>query len=317
MAPKAITSRGKVLLQAGGPAREQAGTGGCSGKGWREAVSRRQILFGVRSRSDSAAPIPQRLPGVAGVTAHKPTAGRAGVWREPGREWKGFFLGGEAGRASMRLLSKKALGKTCTRRHFPLTCPALLSPPCRYLWEEPDPFRPRLHNPLPGPVHNLHLRLQHRDEGKEGQHGNRGFPRLAMVSWGRRGCTFTTLFFRPEGGRRNFISSNRHQNYSGLYAEGQLKMLPLVSPTLHQPQNPLTAVNEGAGPATFSPPKAEQDAVNQGWAPLCSRNINSRLSSSTGGAIKISPSSFPPPGHFFDMRLRHRVHDLREIPENV
>lgn len=59
--------------------------------------------------------------------------------------------------------------------------PARLSLPFRYLWEEPDPFRPGLHNPLPGPVHHLHLRLQHRDEGKEGQHENTRFP------WAGRG----------------------------------------------------------------------------------------------------------------------------------
>lgn len=57
----------------------------------------------------------------------------------------------------------------------------------------------------------------------------RGFPRLAVVSWGRGGRTFTTLAFQPEGGRRNAISSNQHQIQSGSYTEGQLKMLPLVS----------------------------------------------------------------------------------------
>lgn len=121
VAPKAITSREK-LLQAGGPAKRQAGSRGCSGKGWGEVASRRQIGFGVGSRSDSAAPIPQQSPGEAGGTAHKPTAGRAGAWREPGREGKGFFLGGEAGRVSTRLLTTKARGQTCTQIRFPLTC---------------------------------------------------------------------------------------------------------------------------------------------------------------------------------------------------
>lgn len=86
-------------------------------------------------------------------------------------------------------------------------------------------------------------------------------------------------------------------------------MLPVVSPVLYRPQTPLTA--------TFSPIKAEQEAVNQGWASFCSRNLNSCLSPSAGGVSELSSSSFPPPGHFFDMRLRHRLHDLREISEDV
>lgn len=102
--------------------KKQAGSRGCSGKGWGEVASRRQIGFGVGSRSDSAAPIPQQSPGEAGGTAHKPMAGRAGAWREPGREGKGFFLGGEAGRVSTRLLTTKARGQTCTQIRFPLTC---------------------------------------------------------------------------------------------------------------------------------------------------------------------------------------------------
>lgn len=52
----------------------------------------------------------------------------------------------------------------------------LLSPSDhRHLWEEPDPLRSRLHYQVPGPVHQLHLRLQHSHEG-EGREGAVGGP---------------------------------------------------------------------------------------------------------------------------------------------
>ena len=76
-------------------------------------------------------------------------------------------------------------------------------PPCRYLGEKPDSFCPRLHYPLPGPVHNLHLPLQHRDEGK-GAAGKQTF------SLARHG--FTTLVFQPEGDRSNSIFFACHQS---------------------------------------------------------------------------------------------------------
>uniref|UniRef100_A0A3P8T147 ER lumen protein-retaining receptor n=1 Tax=Amphiprion percula TaxID=161767 RepID=A0A3P8T147_AMPPE len=37
---------------------------------------------------------------------------------------------------------------------------------CRYLWEEPNSLRSRVHHSLPGPAHLLHLTVQHVHEGK-------------------------------------------------------------------------------------------------------------------------------------------------------
>lgn len=36
----------------------------------------------------------------------------------------------------------------------------------RHLWEEPDPVRSGFHHQVPGPLLQLHLRLQHSDEGE-------------------------------------------------------------------------------------------------------------------------------------------------------
>ena len=37
---------------------------------------------------------------------------------------------------------------------------------CRHLRQGADPLRHRVHHPLSGPLHQLHLRLQHRHEGQ-------------------------------------------------------------------------------------------------------------------------------------------------------
>lgn len=59
----------------------------------------------------------------------------------------------------LRLIERMWPGCLCSH--------CLLSPAGhRHLWEEPDPFRCCLHHQVPGPVHQLHLRLQHSHEGE-------------------------------------------------------------------------------------------------------------------------------------------------------
>lgn len=94
---------------------------------------------------------------------------------------------GETGRSGG--LSSSGSGFSGARGPRRLCAHGLLSPSDhRHLWEEPDPFRSRLHYQVPGPVHQLHLHLQHSHEG-EGVGGHGGAchgeaPHTMRLRWG-------------------------------------------------------------------------------------------------------------------------------------
>ena len=69
----------------------------------------------------------------------------------------------------------------------------------RHLWEEPDPFRSRLHHQVPGPAHQLHLHLQHGHEGEEVGGRSGGACRAGMLGEPGRGAGQTRLESWPCG----------------------------------------------------------------------------------------------------------------------
>lgn len=86
----------------------------------------------------------------------------------------------------------------------------------RHLGEEPDPFRPCLHHQVPGPLQQLHFRLQHSNEGEASGRVRVGGGPPSHHEGGHL-CHFGVSCWRSTG-----LEDERHSSVEPLPTTGQL-----------------------------------------------------------------------------------------------